>query len=172
LAEAEVYYLAELEKYPNNPPLLRQLGWCYLQSGANEKAGPAFQRCLQIDEHEAWAWLGKARISRSLQEWPQAEFAAQRAAGAAEPEVAWLGQLELARIQQLSGSRGAAALTLKDLQAKANRIPKRLLALAELYQDLGNPAASLQVLKHLLEFQPEHLPAILSRAAAFRRLQN
>ena len=172
LAEAEVFYLAELEKYPNNPSLLRQLGWCYLHAGATEKALPAFQRCLQIDEHEALAWLGKARISAGQAEWPQAEFAAQRTALSPDEDVAWRGQAELARIQHLSGSRGAAANTLKELQAKAAKFPNRLLALAELQQELGNPAASLQLLKQLLGCQPDHLPAILCKAAAFRRLQN
>lgn len=172
LAEAEVYYLAELEQYPNNPLLLRQLGWCYLEAGATQKALPALQRCLQIDEHEGWAWLGKAIISRELQEWPQAEFAAQRAAVSADAEIAWRAQIELARIQQFRGGRGPAAKTLKSLATTSAEQPNRLLTIAELSQELGNPAASLQVLKQLLAVQPDFLPAILCRAAAFRSLQN
>ncbi len=172
LAEAEVFYLAELEKYPNHPLLLRQFGWCYLLCSAEEKALTLFQRCLQADEHEALAWLGKARISRQRQEWAQAEFAANRAVLSADPDVIWKASVELTRILFRSGDREQAASSLVALRTQAAENTLRQLPLAELYLELGNPAAALQALSSLLSAQPDFLPAILARAKAFHHLQN
>lgn len=171
-AEAEVFYLGELEKDSNDPTLLRQLGWCYLHAGLHQKALPVFQRCLQIDEHDALAWLGKARIAAATEDWTRADFFAHRATKGVFPEIAWRGELELARIQFLSGNRSASRLKLRGLQQAASGHPQQQLDLAELHLTLGNPAASLQVLRQLLAERSDYLPAILGRAAALRKLQN
>lgn len=172
LAEAEVYYLAELEKSPNHPSLLRQLGWCYLLTGSAEKAHNALQRCLQIDEHEARAWLGKARLAVAAAEWPQAEFAATRAMLSEDPLVNFEARAELARSKQLSGNRAGATTALKQLRTLAKNEPRLQQRLAELYQEFGNPAASLNILRELLAAHPDFLPGILTRAAAYHKLKN
>lgn len=172
MAEAEVYYLAELEKTPNHPGLLRQLGWCYLLTGATDKAHNALQRCLQIDEHEARAWLGKARLAVGSQQWPQAEFAATRGMLSDNPLVSWEAGTELVRARQLSGNQAAAATTLAQLRELAANQPRLQQRLAELYQELGNAAASLNILKELLGKNPDYLPGLLTRAAAYRKLKN